>query len=933
MDLKTTLNLPKTDFPMKANLPQTEPRRVEEWRKNDLYGQLRAARASAPLFILHDGPPYANGHIHIGHVVNKVLKDLLIRSRSMFGRNAPYVPGWDCHGLPIERKVDNDLGSKKREMTPVSFRRACRAYAEKYVAVQRLEFERLGILGEWDEPYLTMAPAYQATIVRELAGFVEKGLVYKAKKAVYWCITDRTALADAEVEYDENHVSTSIDVRFPLHGDEYAALLAKHPALKGKDVSAVIWTTTPWTLPANLALAFHPDADYAFYPVNGTNDVLLLAKALQKQAEKRWGKNAKLGEPIAETKGAPMEGVRFRHPWIDRDSRGVLADYVTLDTGTGIVHTAPGHGWDDYLTGVKYGLDIYCPVDGGGLFTAEVEHFAGKKVWDANPLVVDLLKQKGKLLQAGKEKHKYPVCWRCKNPIIFRATPQWFIKVEGELREKALAEIDRLNTTGGWYPAWGYERIRNMIEGRPDWCISRQRQWGVPIPAFYCDACHKPHLTPELARRVADLFERESADAWYDREARDLLPAGFKCSCGGEKFTKERDILDVWFDSGSSHAAVLGKRKDLPWPADVYLEGSDQHRGWFHSSLLVGVGVHGQAPYRQVVTHGFTIDPKTDEKHSKSKGSLVEPLINQYGAEILRLWVTMVDYREDMPISDEIIKQVAEAYRKLRNTLRYLLSNLYDFDPAKHARSDADLDDVDRYALNRHRQVVKRIVEAYESYEFHVVYHQLVQYCSTDLSSFYLDVLKDRLYCDATDGPRRRSAQTVMYRIAVDLTKLMAPVLPFTADEVWPLLPKPVDSTNVHLSLFPAAETADETTFSRWDALLHTRDAALKSLEEARAAKLIGTGLDAEIKVTAPAALLATLRAYEEQSRVFPGNLANLFIVSGVELAEGSALAVEVRRASGRKCERCWTYATSVGEQKVHDGVCPRCAAVLEARA
>jgi isoleucyl-tRNA synthetase len=930
MDLKATLNLPKTDFPMKGNLPTEEPRRLERWREADLYGQLRAARKDAPLFVLHDGPPYANGHIHIGHVVNKVLKDLLVRSRSMTGHNAPYVPGWDCHGLPIELKVDKDLGSKKREMTPVSFRRACRAYAEKYVAVQRLEFERLGIMGEWDKPYLTMSPEYQATIVRELAGFIEKDLVYKAKKAVHWCISCRTALAEAEVEYDENHVSPSIDVKFPLADDALAKLVAKHPALKGKHVSAVIWTTTPWTLPANLALAFHPEAEYAFYPVNGTEDVVLLAKALQKQAETRWwGKTGKLGAPLAEAKGAELEHVRFRHPWIDRDSPGVLADYVTLDTGTGIVHTAPGHGWDDYVTGVKYGLDIYCPVDESGHMMPEVEHFAGKKVWDANPLVIDLLKQRGVLLQSGKDKHSYPTCWRCKNPIIFRATFQWFIKMDSGLREAALAEIDRLNAAGGWYPAWGYDRIRNMIAGRPDWCISRQRLWGVPIPAFYCDGCGKAHLSADLVRRVADLFERENADAWYDREAGDLLPPGYKCACGGDKFTKERDILDVWFDSGSSHAAVLGKRKDMPWPADVYLEGSDQHRGWFHSSLLIGVAVHGTAPYRQVITHGFTIDEQ-GQKQSKSLGNVVDPqkTINEFGAEILRLWVTMVDYREDMRISHDIVKQVAEAYRKIRNTLRYLLSNLSDFDPQSHARPESALDEIDRYALHRHRQVTRRILDAYQTYEFHVVYHQLVQYCASDLSSFYLDVLKDRLYCDAADSPRRRSAQTVLHQIAVDLTQVMAPVLPFTADEVWALLPR-TNVANVHLSLFPAPEAPDEAVLTRWSALLGARDVALKALEQARAAKTIGTSLEAQVLLRAPEALLATLRAYEQQGPAFPTNLANLFIVSSVRLESAESLSVEVSPAAGRKCERCWTYSTGVGEQSVHSGVCPRCAAVL----
>jgi isoleucyl-tRNA synthetase len=927
MDLRSTLNLPKTDFPMKANLPQAEPRRLEKWKVEGLYAQVRAAREGRPTFVLHDGPPYANGHIHLGTALNKILKDVVVRSRSMAGHDSPYVPGWDCHGLPIELQVDRSLGPKKKEMSPAAFRRACRAHAEKFVKIQREEFERLGVQGEWNHPYLTMAPAYQATIVRQLAGFVERNLVYKAKKSVYWCISDRTALAEAEVEYDEHHVSPSIDVRFPLAEGEREKVEKLVPALKGKNVFTAIWTTTPWTMPANLAVAFHPDAEYGFYPVQGTNDVVLVAKALSETAARRWG--LALGDSIADAKGKELEGVRFRHPWIDRDSPGVLGDYVTLDTGTGVVHTAPGHGWDDYLTGMRYGLDIYCPVDAGGFFLPEVEHFAGKRVFDANPEVVALLKDKGALLASGKETHSYPICWRCKNPIIFRATEQWFIALDGDgcLRQRALDGIKRVE----WFPAWGEDRISNMIATRPDWCISRQRLWGVPITAFYCQGCGKAILRADLCRHVAELFEKDSADAWYEKDAKDLLPPGFACpDCGKGEFDKERDILDVWFDSGSSHAAVLTGRADLPWPADVYLEGSDQHRGWFHSSLLVGVATRGEPPYRQVITHGFTVDAE-GKKISKSLGNDVDTqkLIAQYGAEILRLWTIMVDYREDMRFSDEMMKRVAEAYRKVRNTARYLLSNLYDFDPTKDAVPDPALDDLDRYALSRHRQVVGRVLEAYDAYEFHVVYHQLVQYCAADLSSFYLDVLKDRLYCDAASSARRRSAQTVLFRMVRDLALLLAPVLPFTSDEIWPLVPGVAESS-VHLAVFPVRESPDDAVLARWATLLDVRAAVTKALEEARNAKVCAASLEARVKVRAPAPVLAALREHEEASRVFPGNLANLFIVSQVELEEAPSVSVEVARAAGAKCERCWTFSPKVGHLPVHPAVCERCASVLE---
>jgi isoleucyl-tRNA synthetase len=930
-DLKSTLNLPQTAFPMKANLPQAEPQRLEAWKATGLYRRLREARRGAPPFVLHDGPPYANGHVHLGTALNKVLKDFVVRSRHMAGHDAPYLPGWDCHGLPIELQVDRDLGAKKREMSAVEFRRHCRAYAEKWLATQRSEFEKLGILGEWQAPYMTMAPAYQATIVRQLAQFAEKDLVYKAKKSVYWCISDATALADAEVEYDENHSSPSIDVRFRLAEGERERL-----GLPGSGpVDAVIWTTTPWTLPANLAVAFHPEADYGLYEMDG--GAVLIATALKDAAAARWqatGTGGPVGRLLGTVKGAVFDRARFRHPWIDRDALGVLGDYVTLDTGTGVVHTAPGHGWDDYLTGVRYGLEIYCPVDERGRFLPEVEGFAGQRVFEANAAIIARLGEKGALLSSGTERHAYPICWRCKKPIIFRATEQWFIGLDqqgglegGTLRELALRAIANVR----WYPAWGEQRIHNMVAGRPDWCISRQRLWGVPIPAFYCQGCGKALLRADLARRVADVFEEKSADAWYELSARELLPEGFACpGCGGREFEKEKDILDVWFDSGSSHAAVLERRPDLPWPADVYLEGSDQHRGWFHSSLLVGVGTRGRAPYKQVITHGFTVDPQ-GRKISKSVGNDVDTqkLVATHGAEILRLWVSMIDYREDMPFSDDMIKRVAESYRKVRNTLRYLLSNLSDFEPAAHAVPEADMEEIDHYALARHRQVVNRVRQAYDDFEFHLVYHQLTQYSAADLSAFYLDVLKDRLYCDARGSRRRRSAQTVLLRMAEDLTRLMVVVLPFTADEVWPLLPGQREES-VHLAHFPSAEGADDLVLSRWGRLLEVRTVVAKALEEARAARTIGSSLEARVTVRGPSELLAVLEAYERQGPPFPSHLASLFIVSQVALEEGRELQAEVAHARGSKCERCWNWSEKVGTFDVHPAVCERCAAVLK---
>ena len=934
-DWKHTLNLPQTAFPMKANLPDSEPKRLSAWKSRNLYARIREARKGKPQWILHDGPPYANGHIHLGHIVNKTLKDLSLKRSSMLGFDAPFTPVWDCHGLPIELQVDKSLGSRKNELSPVAFRQACQAHAQKFVAIQGEEFERLGVSAEWTHPYYTMAKSYQATIVRTLAKFVERDLVYKARKSVHWCLSCKTALAEAEIEYEEDHISPSVDVRFPLSEAGTAALAGKAPAVAGRNVHAITWTTTPWTLPANRGLAFNPELEYGFYEESPGGPIAILATGLREATVSRARTVAalSLGEPLATVKGDVFEGLDFRHPWIDRTSPGVLADYVTLEAGTGIVHTAPGHGADDYDTGIKYGLEVDCPVSDRGFFTPEIEHFAGMKIWDANPKITEFLREHGRLVSTVPYSHSYPICWRCKNPVIFRATAQWFIAMDRRgFREKALSEIKATR----WIPGWGEDRIRNMIAARPDWCISRQRLWGVPIPAAYCAACEEPHLETGILATVADTFDREGADSWFAREMKDFLPAGFKCrKCSGTEFRRENDILDVWFDSGSLHAALEAHPdRKVSAIADLYLEGSDQHRGWFHSSLLVSVGTRDHAPFKTVLTHGFTMDGE-GRKMSKSLGNTVEAdkAIKQYGADVLRLWVSMVDFKEDMRISDELLKRVAEAYRKVRNTSRFLLSNLFDFDPsAGHTATEP----LDVYALAVHHEFEAKIRQAYEEHDYHALHTLLVHYCTVDLSAFYMDVLKDRLYCDAANGPRRRSAQAAMFRIADGLARYMAPLLVYTGDEIYESLHKAEPGT-VHERVFPEPVAPDLTVLAGWKPLLAAREAALKSMETARAARTIASSLDATLVVRGSAEALAPLRAHDALPAPYPGNLANLFIVSGVSLEEtgGAELEVEVRRADGVKCTRCWTYSTSPSTAGGEDtrALCPRCASVVAAGA
>src|SRR5213594_3718424 len=744
---KDTVNLPRTDFPMKANLPTSEPETLARWRAMDLYGKIRARRKGAPKFVLHDGPPYANGNIHIGTALNKIVKELVVKSRSMAGFDAPYVVGYDCHGLPIELQVDRELGPKKREMSTAEFCRACRAYAERFVGTMSEQFQRLGILGTWDAPYLTMDFRYQAAIARAFGRFVEQGLVYKGKKPVHWCIHCRTALAEAEVEY-EDHVSPSIYVEFPLAPDGAAELGARIPALAGRRVSVLIWTTTPWTIPSNLAIAFHPDFDYGAYEVDGR--VVIVAEALAPRVAAAGVKT--FGAPIARMKGEQLERIRFQHPLYARPSLGVLGDYVTLEAGTGAVHTAPGHGADDFNTGMKYGLDIYAPIGPAGHFLDTVELFGGQRVFDANPKVVEALDQRGRLWHRETFSHQYPHCWRCHNPVIFLATSQWFIRLDGEpaIGGKTLrqAALDAIDNDVKWHPTWGHDRMYNMVANRPDWCISRQRVWGVPIPAIDCTKCSEAIVTPALVEKTAAVFEQYGADAWYERPTTDFIPAGLTCPrCGGKHFDREMNILDVWFDSGSSHEAVLSQWPELTWPADIYLEGSDQHRGWFQSSLMVGLGTRGAPPFRQIVTHGFLIDVD-GKKMSKSLGNTLLPqdVIRESGADIIRLWTAMSDYQEEIRVGKEILTRVAEAYRKLRNTMRYLLANLYDFDPSTDLVPEKQLEEVDRYILARYADVAKRVLTAYEEYEFGAISQLLNQFATVDLSAFYNDISKDRLY-------------------------------------------------------------------------------------------------------------------------------------------------------------------------------------------
>ncbi len=950
-ELKATINLPKTAFPMKANLPQNEPKMLARWEQMGIYERIREARKGLPTYILHDGPPYTSGPIHLGTALNKCLKDFIVKSKTMAGYDAPYVPGWDCHGLPIEIKVDKELGGKKLQMRPADVRAECRKYAQKFLDLQRTQFKRIGVFGRFDRPYATMNPQYESVVLSTFFSFYENGFVYKGLRAVYWCMHDETALAEAEVEY-ENHTSPTVWVKYALL-DDPAKIDA---ALAGKKVSTIIWTTTPWTLPASMAVAFHPDEEYV--ALESADEVYVVATKLAKDVAEKCN----LADPreLAHFPGRKLEYLNFQHPFLDRKILGVLADYVTMDTGTGVVHTAPSHGAEDFLTGVKYSLDATSNVDEKGILRNGLPEYTGKRVWEANQPIIDLLKIRGVLLHAEKTEHSYPHCWRCHNPLIFRSTEQWFISMEtpmpggsggrgsekDTLRTRTLAEIKHVK----WDPSWGEERLSNMIATRPDWCISRQRVWGVPIAVFLCEGCGKPLNDHSINRKVVELFARSGADAWFTAESDTILPADAKCPhCGGGKFEKETDIFDVWLESGASYLALIADEPTYPWPSDLYLEGGDQYRGWFQSSLLCAMGTHGTPPYKGVVTPGWTLDEK-GQAMSKSRGNDVDPvdIADRLGGEIVRLWVASVDFREDVVGSDRLMLTVAENYRKIRNTFRYILGNLGDFDPQTDSVPFEGMEAIDQYAMLLAISFANDVSKSYNEFAFHKIYQRANNFCIVDLSAFYFDVLKDRLYTSAPKSRKRRSAQTALWHIGETLVRALAPIMSFTAEEVWDYLPKVAfREESVHLAKFVdanftaegAIRTPQATKISGeilseiagdtgWNQLRHVRESVLKRLEEARAEGIIGTGLEAQITISAANPLYSVLSRHADQLRY-------LFIVSAVTLTQGAgngtgSVHVEVKKADGLKCERCWNYSTRVGEDKKYPTVCERCSEVLK---
>lgn len=917
MDYGKTLQLLRTDFPMRGNLPTAEPKMQERWKEMDIYNKVQKNQEGKPKFILHDGPPYANGDIHIGHALNKLLKDFIIRFKTMQGYDAPYVPGWDTHGLPIEQAIANSGKVDRKQMSVPEFREYCKEYAMEWVNKQKEQFIRLGVRGDWEHPYITLQPEYEAEQIRVFGEMVRKGYIYKGLKPVYWSPSSESALAEAEIEYREK-TSFSIYVAFDVKDGK-----GKLP----EDAAVIIWTTTPWTLPANLGISVHPEFDYAVVQVGDRKYVL--AEGLLEAAAKEIGWTDY--QVLSTVKGNELEYVVCKHPFYERDSLVMNGEHVTLESGTGCVHTAPGHGEDDFVIGQKYGIGILSPVDDRGHMTAEAPGYEGLFYEKANKLIVEELKQNGHLLAVDHIQHQYPHDWRTKKPVIFRATEQWFASVD-KFRNKMLEEIKEVK----WTPSWGEVRLHNMIADRGDWCISRQRAWGVPIPIFYCRSCNQHLVNEATTQHVADIFAKEGSNAWFIKEAKDLLPEGTVCpNCGHEEFTKEKDIMDVWFDSGSSHASVLGQRSQLKWPADLYLEGSDQYRGWFNSSLITGVAVKEKAPYKGILSHGFTLDGE-GRKMSKSIGNTIDPnqVCEKLGADILRLWVASVDYQQDHRVSDKILNQITEVYRKIRNTLRFLLGNLSYFNPATDKVPVEQMEELDRYAYIRLNRMIEKVIQAYDSYEFHLVYQTIHHFCAVEMSSFYLDIIKDRLYASNPNDPARKASQTVMYEALLAITKLIAPILPHTADEVWSCIPD-VTEESVQLVSLPEVNQSvySDVLEEKWSDFLGVRDEVLKALEDARKQKVIGNSLSAAVH------LYPDQKTYDLLSNL--KELDQLFIVSAVTLHQPGTnvpaevhsfnrLSVQVTVAAGEKCERCWIVTPEVGENEKHPTLCKRCSHVIE---
>jgi isoleucyl-tRNA synthetase len=926
MSYDDTIFLPKTGFPMRAGLTKREPETLKRWEKEKIYEKVLEKRKVGETFILHDGPPYANGKIHIGTAYNKVLKDFIVKYKSMSGYYSPYIPGWDTHGLPIETEVIKAYKLKREQLSPIEFRKRCKEFTTKYIGTMTEQFKRLGVWGEWSDPYITYHPGYEAKQIEIFGEMAKKQYIYKGLKPVYWCTTCVTALADAEVEYHD-HTSPSIYVSFAVKEE-------RHKFEELREAKFVIWTTTPWTIPGNTACALHPDFEYTLFENGGER--YLAATELLDDFQANTG--IKIEKRIKTYRGTDLEGVVLVHPWIDRDSPIVFADYVTLETGTGIVHTAPGHGLEDYETGQKYNLDVVSPLDDLGRFTSEVPKFEGMFCQDANRAIIDYLDEIGALLGGGDLTHSYPHCWRCKNPVIFRATEQWFTSIEG-FRKEALGAIDEVS----WYPGSSINRIKSMVENRSDWCISRQRTWGVPLPIFYCEECGKEIINDESLAAVEELFSKEGSDSWWIRSAEDILPDGFRCPHCKEqdRFVKEKDIMDVWFDSGTSHAAVLETRDGLHWPADVYLEGSDQHRGWFQSSLLTAVAARGRAPYRLVLTHGFTVDGE-GKKMSKSLGNTVDPeeVIQKYGADILRLWVVSSDYAVDVRVSQEILDQLVDAYRKMRNTIRFMLGNLAGFNPGKDIVDKEEMEPIDRWLIHRLQEFTQRTKKSYDCWQFHAIVQEILNFCNIDLSSFYLDIVKDRLYCS---GPtkKRRSAQSAIHEVLVNLLRVLAPILTFTTEEAHAVLKEEIylphglaAEPSIHLEDFPKPDESrlDPDLSSLWETLILVRRDVLKPIENLREKKIIGHSLESAVSIYAETDVYDILEKNIDE-------LAPLFVVSGVSLHKkdeapgdrfrGDTVDVTVEKSKENKCSRCWKYEESVGKDLQHPDLCGRCSSVV----